>query len=201
MVHPRPSQDGRRYACCLGSGHVPRCAVRSSTPFQGELLLAAPCMSRSTAPPSVIDSGDLRASALDRGDRPRPLGAIVLVASGAALLVLYGILAIEAAEAVSLLTRQSGLHFTCVGTCSPTQGAAALGAGFLLAVTAWWMYRKPQYHVAEGLLACIVGVVSGLVVGGIGGGPLLPIAASVVGGIWASIWTPTPRASRVRVPR
>ena len=116
------------------------------------------------------------------------------------LLIVYGIWALEAAEAL-FAGSPPGLNFTCVGTCASTQAVATLATGFLLFVTAWWMYRRPQFHIAEGFLVCAMAAVSEAVVGGFGGGLLIPTLVTAAGGPWAIVWSPIPRANRVRVAR
>lgn len=149
----------------------------------------------------MISSGVSQSPPRDLRYRPQPTGAIVLLAIGASLLILYGVAALEANQALSHASRGSGLTFSCIGPCASTQGVAALAAGVTLLLTAGWMYRRPRFHVAEGLLACCVGAVVGWLVGGIGGGQLIPIALCVAGGVWAMLWSPTSPTLRVRLPR
>ena len=112
----------------------------------------------------------------------------------------YGIFALEAAIAL-FAASPPGLNFTCVGTCASTQAVVTLATGFLLFVTVWWMYRRPQYHVAEGLLVCVMAAASEAVVSGFGGGLPLPTLVTAAGGVWAIVWSPIPRGNRVRVAK
>jgi hypothetical protein len=138
--------------------------------------------------------------ASERRSRLRPLVAIALVGIGGLLFVTYGIFVVEAAEAL-FAASPAGLSLACVGTCASTQAVVTFSTGFLLFVTAWWMYRRPQYHVAEGFLVCALAAVSDAVVGGFAGGLLIPTLVTAAGGVWAIVWSPTPRANRVRAAK
>jgi hypothetical protein len=147
-----------------------------------------------------IATGGLPADAPERRSQLRPLVAIALVGIGGLLFFIYGIFALEVAEAL-FLASPPGINLTCVGTCGSTQAVVTLATGFLLFVTAWWMHRRPQYHVAEGFLVCVLAAVSEAVVAGVGGGLLVPTLVTAAGGVWAIVWSPTPRANRVRVAK
>lgn len=132
--------------------------------------------------------------------RPYPLFAISLVGFGAMLFVILGIWTLEAAVA-AFGASSLGLSFACASTCASTQAVAMLSTGFLLLVTGWWMYRRPQFHVAEGLLVCVMPAVCEAVVGGFGTGLLVPTVVTAAGGVLAIVWTPIPRADRIRVAK
>ena len=141
---------------------------------------------------------------------PRPLFAIGLVAIGAALFLFYGIWAVEAAEGFSSAAQQGegslggsvSLHFTCVGPCPWTQALVTLSVGVVLVMAAVWLLWRPQYHVVEGLAVCVA-VATGetLLIGPVDLGPWLPTLIAAVGGVWAIVWSPTPRTIRVRVAK
>jgi len=138
-----------------------------------------------------IAPGGLSLGASESRSRPRPVVAATLVGIGGLLLTINGIWALEAAEAL-FAASPPGLNFTCVGTCAATQAVVTLASAFLLFVSAWWMYRRPKYHVVEGLLVCVLAAVSEAVGGGFSGGLLIPTLVTAAGGVWALVWSPTP---------